>query len=134
MRMVIVRGNGAGELPETAAVCHDVRNPEQRNEVLVRKGSLVSDSQIAALLSRGIGELHLAVAACDDVGEDEAAQQLARAAAGDNVACAAAHFGQVSFTSSARGLLRVDANRLDRINTLEGVLVLTGEADRPVEV
>src|SRR6266851_5758431 len=134
MRMVIVSADAPADLPVQAIVCHDVRNPRQRSEVLVRKGSLLAANDIAPLLARGVTELHLAVPAPNDVAEDEAAQRLAAAIAGPAVEPGEARFGQVTFTSALRGVIRVDASSLDEVNAHDDVLLLTAEADRPVDV
>ena len=60
-------------IPAQGMVCHDVRNPRQRTEVLVRKGTLLGAAEVAALLGSGVSELHLAVPEPGDVGEDDAA-------------------------------------------------------------
>jgi molybdenum cofactor cytidylyltransferase len=135
MRMVVVAArNSAADVPIAAIVCHDVRNPEQRSEVLVRKGTSLTAQQIGPLLARGVGELHLAVPEPDDVGEDRAAERLAAAVAGLGVHFAHAHFGQVSFTSGARGVVRIDPARLNLVNAQDDVLLLTAEPDRVVDV
>jgi molybdenum cofactor cytidylyltransferase len=119
--------------PEEAIVCHDVRNPAQRNEVLVRKGARVDARTVEGLLAQGVDEVHLAIAEPGDLAEDAAASRLVAAIAGPGVAPSAAHFGQASLVARARGMFRVHRSRLARINTIEGVLALTAEADRPVE-
>ena len=43
------------------------------------------------------------------------------------------HFGQTNLVSAARGMLRIDARRLDRDNAQDGVLALTAESDRPID-
>ena len=118
---------------EAGIVCHDVRNPLQRNEVFVRKGSPLTSDEVRALLERGVTELHLAVPDPEDIAEDEAAQRLGAALAGPGVALDAPHFGQVSLRAASRGMLRVDRAALERVNTCDGVLLLTAEPDRPVE-
>jgi hypothetical protein len=123
----------SAELPAAAIVCHDVRNPAQRSDVLVRKGSSVTATELTELLGRGVPELHLALPDADDLGENTAALGIARSVAGSGVSVGEANFGQTNLVSSVRGMLRVDAARLDRINGLDGVLVLSAEADRPVE-
>jgi molybdenum cofactor cytidylyltransferase len=135
MRMVIVSptGESGADVPAHAIVCHDVRNPAQRSEVLVRKGTQLSAAEIGPLLASGAADLHLAVAESDDVGEDDAAQRLAAAVAGPGVTLGQAHFGQVSFSSAVRGLLRIHANRMDQVNALDDVLLLTADTDRPVD-
>jgi len=131
MRMLDVRA--ASELPDEAIVCHDVRNPAQRNEVLVRKGSRLDAAGAASLLARGVQELHLAVPEPGDLDEDAAATRLGRALAGEGICVSQAHYGQVGLSVQTRGMLRVDRSGLERVNALDGVLVLTAEADRPVE-
>jgi len=123
----------AADVPSEAVVCHDIRNPLQRSEILVRKGTSVRADDIRGLLSRGAAEIHVALPQTGDVGEDEAATRMAVAIAGAGVNAAQAHFSQASLVSGQRGMLRVDAADVERLNALEGVIVLTAEADRPVE-
>lgn len=116
-------------IPAEGMVSHDVRNPLQRSEVLVRKGSLIGAAEVEALLERGIVELHLAVPAPDDVGEDEAAVRLAAAISGDGVSAGAAHFGQVTLSSNVRGLVHIRPEVLEQVNARAGVLVMTSLSD-----
>ncbi|HEY1291619.1 MAG TPA: hypothetical protein VGJ60_00885 [Chloroflexota bacterium] len=123
----------ATDVPSEAIVCHDIRNPLQRSEVLVRKGTSLHADDIRALLRNGAAEIHLALPQPGDVGEDEAATRMAQAIAGPGVSGAQAHFSQASLVSTQRGMLRIDATSIEHLNVLEGVVVLTAEADRPVE-
>jgi molybdenum cofactor cytidylyltransferase len=120
-------------VPARGIICHDVRNPAQRSEVLVRKGSELAAFEIDALLERGIQEIHLSVPDAGDVDEDAAAQRLARAIAGARVTLSEPHFGQTNLVSAERGMLRIDAKRLDSVNAHAGVLALTAEPDRPID-
>jgi len=120
-------------VPAQAVVCHDVRDPKQRSEVLVRKGRLLAATEVLDLLRRSVGELHLAVPEPGDMAEDEAVQRLGRAVAGPGVRVEPAQFGQVTLTCDARGMLRLYAARLDGVNEQDGVLLLTAEAGRPVD-
>src|SRR5579871_3237087 len=134
MRMLSLSPSvSVADVPAHAIVCHDVRNSEQRSEVLARKGSSLSADELRGLLGRGVVEIHLALPESDDVDEDQAATRMATAVAGPGVRVEAAHFGQSSLISDERGMLRVAGACLDRINALEGVLLLTGEANRPVD-
>jgi molybdenum cofactor cytidylyltransferase len=132
MQMLSITPESA-ELPAAAIVCHDVRNPAQRSDVLVRKGSSVTATKLTELFGRGVQELHLAVPEADDISENLAALGIARAVAGSGVIVGEANFGQTNLVSGVRGMFRVDAARLDQVNALDGVLVLSAEADRPVE-
>jgi molybdenum cofactor cytidylyltransferase len=135
MRLVTLEPSAAeSSIPLRAIVSHDVRDPQQRNEVLTHKGSQLAASEVLSLLRRGIANLHLAVPEPGDLPEDEAAFRLAAAVSGPGVAFDQAHFGQVTLTSNRRGFLRVDAARLEQVNEQDGVLVMTAEPERPVEV
>lgn len=135
MRMICMRSSDpSADLPPTAIVCHDVRNPAEHSEILARKGSSLAADAIRGLLGvPGIDELHLALADPNDMDENAAATRLAAAVGGRNVTAGAARHGQTNLVSRDRGMLRVDATRLDRVNAHDGVLVLTAEADRSVD-
>jgi molybdenum cofactor cytidylyltransferase len=120
-------------VPAQGVACHDVRDPKQRGDVLVRKGRLLSAAEIMDLLRRDVDEFHLAVAEPGDLPEDEAVQRLGAAVAGPGVRVEAAQFGQVTLTCDARGMLRLDPATLERVNEQDGVLVLTALAERPVD-
>jgi molybdenum cofactor cytidylyltransferase len=70
----------------------------------------------------------------DDLDEDAAATRIAAAVAGPNVDIMAPHQGMVVLRSAARGLFRVDAEALARINAYPGVLAFTATDERPVDV
>ncbi len=134
MRMLSLSPNAAmADVPSQAIVCHDVRNPQQRSEILARKGTTVSADDLRQLLGRGVLEIHLALPEPGDISEDQAANRMATAIAGRGVMVEEAHFGQSSLVSVERGMLRVAGGCLDRVNALEGVLLLTGETDRAVD-
>jgi molybdenum cofactor cytidylyltransferase len=120
-------------VPTQGVVCHDVRNPGQRSEVLVRKGRLLAAAEVIDLLRRDVAELHLAVAEPGDLPENEAVVRLGTAVAGPGVTVEAAEYGQLTLSCEYRGMLRLNAARLDRVNEQDGVLLLTAEAERPVE-
>jgi len=120
-------------VPSQGVACHDVRDPQQRSEILARKGRRLSAAEVMDLLRRNVAELHLAVPDPGDLPEDEAVQRLGAAVAGPGVKVEPSQFGQLTLRCDARGMLRLDATRLERVNELAGVLVLTAEAERPVE-
>src|SRR5579859_2619387 len=120
-------------IPDQGVVCHDVRDPNQRSEVLVRKGHLLGAADVLDLLRRNVPELHLAVPEPGDLPEDEAVQRLGAAVAGPGVKVGPAQYGQLTLACDERGMLRLHAATLERVNEQDGVLLLTAEADRPIE-
>jgi hypothetical protein len=120
-------------VPAEGVACHDVRDPAQRSEILVRKGRLLAAADVLELLRRNVPELHLAVGEPGDLREDEAVERLGMAIAGPGVKVGPAQFGQLTLTCTGRGMLRLNAAALDRVNEQDGVLVMTAEADRPID-
>jgi molybdenum cofactor cytidylyltransferase len=132
MRVIEVQP-GEADLPQESLICHDVRNPARRSEVLVRKGTRLTADEVGGLLERSAAPVHLAVPDVGDVDEDVAAARLAVAVAGSGVRVGSSRFGQVSLTSKWRGLLRIHRDRLDEANRQPGVLIATSPADWPAD-
>jgi molybdenum cofactor cytidylyltransferase len=134
MRLVTLQPEtDEASVPARAVVSHDVRDPQRRNDVLAHKGSELAAAEVLTLLRRARTPLHLAVPETGDLAEDEAAERLAAAVAGAGVSFGQSRFGQVTLTGDRRGLLRVDAAGLERVNDQDGVLLMTADTDRPVE-
>jgi hypothetical protein len=135
MRLVRVETESTlSDLPDSVVVCHDVRNPASRSEVLARKGTPVQREMLRGLLAAGVREIHVAVPEDGDLSEDAAAERLSAVVVGDGVQSGQARFGETALTATIRGMLRVHASTLHAVNAQQGVLVLTVEPDRPVEV
>jgi hypothetical protein len=128
MRVIEVQP-GQEVLPQESLICHDVRDPGKRSDVLVRKGTRLGAEDVARILERGAATVHLAIPQPGDLDEDAAAARLGAAVAGVGVRVGRSRFGQVSLTSEARGLLRVCRDRLDQANRQPGVLIATSPAD-----
>src|SRR5689334_20034664 len=134
MRLIRVDAESAlTDLPDSVVVCHDLRNPASRSEVLARKGTPVEREMLRNLLAAGVREIHIAVPDDGDVGEDAAAEHLAPLVVGSGVQSGQARFGETALISTIRGRLRVHPSTLDAVNRQEGVLVLTVEPDRAAE-
>jgi hypothetical protein len=115
-------------------VSHDVRHPQRRQDVLVRKGSTLTRADLQQLVDIGSERLHILVPEPGDVAEDAAAARLGRAVAGPGVRVDTAHYGQVALRAGRRGLLEINPRSLERVNEHEGVLVFTVDGARAVEV
>ncbi|MBV9543563.1 MAG: hypothetical protein JOY61_04230 [Chloroflexi bacterium] len=123
----------SSHIPPRSVIAHDARDPREASRVLARKGNLLSSAEVSDLFARGVQDLHLLVPDEGDLTEDEAATRLAEIVAGPGVTCSETHYGQVNFTSSRRGLFRIDDRAVDDINGQQGVLLFTAEPDRPVD-
>ncbi|MBS0644870.1 MAG: molybdopterin-binding/glycosyltransferase family 2 protein [Acetobacteraceae bacterium] len=93
-------------------------------ERMIRKGSLLDDEAIAALRSAGQNEVICARLDPGDVPEDIAADRLATPLVAPLIARSRAATGRVNLVAEVPGLLRVDAARVDRLNTIDESITL----------
>jgi molybdenum cofactor cytidylyltransferase len=123
-----------GEVPldeaEGAILAHAVRV----NDVTLKKGDVITPARRLILAEGGVTSIVGARLEEGDVGENEAARELAKRLAGANVRSAAAFTGRVNLFAEAAGLVVVDAAAIDRINAIdESITVATLPNYRPVE-
>ena len=112
-----------------AIAAHSVRAGNK----VVRKGTVVSEADVAALRAAGVAEIVAARLEAGDVAEDEAAEALAKAVAGKGVAVEAAFTGRSNLHAESAGVLLVDREGVERLNRVdEAVTFATLSAYRPV--
>ena len=109
---------------------HNVAGPDGRR--LLRKGRPLSAGDVEALRALGRDVVYVAEPEPGDVGENEAAQRVARAAAGASIAPGAAAAGRVNLFAAKAGVLRVQTARALRINLSEGISLATLPPHAPV--
>src|SRR4051794_33295818 len=97
----------------------------------IRKGHRVraDDLSLLADLDRPI---HAVILETGDVHEDDAGGRLASAVAGPGLAIRGPSFSRYNLIANTKGLLRVDADALLRLNRLSGVAIFTLEDRIPV--
>lgn len=107
---------------EGAILAHSIPTPKGT----LKKGRALSADDIARLAAAGHTEVVAARLEPGDVGEDEAAARVARAAAGAGTHAAAPFTGRANLFAAMPGLAVIDAAALARINALdEGLTVAT---------
>jgi molybdenum cofactor cytidylyltransferase len=92
---------------------------------VLRKGKRLTPADVATLQSIGYRTVYVAELDVDDVGEDQAARAVAVAVIGQNVQPSFAGGGRMNVVASVRGVVRVDADCLGRMNEIEGITVAT---------
>jgi molybdenum cofactor cytidylyltransferase len=103
-------------------------------KTVFKKGRILSAADGAALAAAGYATVTVARLEPGDVGENEAAAELAQAVAGDGVSAAAAFTGRVNLFAKAHGLVVFDRRRIDRFNLVdESVTLATLEPFAAVE-
>ncbi|HXY30242.1 MAG TPA: hypothetical protein VEI06_05995 [Gemmatimonadaceae bacterium] len=124
--MKVLRIRRADATPDRVAghlVAHELRDAS--GATVFAKGSLVAESRMGELMALGWDELHLIAPDADEMHEEEAGQRIALAAAGEGIHVGAMSGGHWPLTATHRGILRADAERLEAINSVEGVCVYT---------
>jgi molybdenum cofactor cytidylyltransferase len=89
-----------------------------------KKGRLLSTADVAALRAAGRTRVFAAHLAADDIGEDAAAAQLARALAGAGIRVAAAFTGRCNLYAAAAGVLRIDRAAVEAVNAVDECLTV----------
>ena len=100
----------------------------------LKKGRVLTAADIAAL--RGAGYETVTVARLDpnDVGEDAAAETLARSAGGDGVSLGTAATGRCNIYAARRGIAVIERDRIDACNRIdEAITIATVAPFAPVE-
>jgi molybdenum cofactor cytidylyltransferase len=91
---------------------------------VIKKGSVLDAAAIEALRAAEYTEIIAARLGDDDVPEDTAATEVARAVAGPFVRLAEASTGRCNLHAEAAGLLRVDRAAVDRLNLVDESVTL----------
>ncbi len=102
---------------------HNVSNPEGKR--VLRKGNQLTGDDIRLLAELGRAVVYVADLEPGDVGEDSAAERIARAVCGAGVQTTRPNVGRVNLIAQEWSVLRVDATRLARINECEGISLAT---------
>jgi molybdenum cofactor cytidylyltransferase len=104
-------------------LAHNISDDTGRR--VLRKGRTVDAAAIDLLTRLGYERVYVAELEDGDVGEDEAAERIARVVSGPCVEASPAHTGRVNLTAAALGVVRVDVAGLERLNEIAGVTVAT---------
>jgi molybdenum cofactor cytidylyltransferase len=122
-----------GEVAVTAAEGRILAHGLRLADGTLKKGRVLDRADVARLRAAGVERVVAATLEAGDVPEDAAAERLAGALAGAGVRVAAPFTGRCNLFSEARGLLTVDAARIDAVNRVhESLTVAT--LDAPVAV
>jgi len=119
-----------------SVLCHDVTRivPGRSKGPAFRKGHIIRAEDVPELLA--IGKEHIYVWALEpgSIHEDEAAERIARAAAGPGVRFTSPVEGKVNLVAAHAGLLKVHREGLLRLNSIEDVVFGTLHSNQLVGV
>src|SRR5229473_1309000 len=113
-----------GDVPVAEAAGAILAHSLRLGTAVLKKGRVLSPTDIALIAAAGLN--HIVAARLDpgDIREDDAANRIAAAAAGANIATAPAFTGRANLFAGARGVLVVDRERLDRLNSVDEAVTL----------
>jgi molybdenum cofactor cytidylyltransferase len=101
-------------------VVHSIR----QGGLILKKGSVVDDADVAALKAAGVTAITVARIEPGDVTEDEAAGQLAAAIAGGGVHVDRAFTGRANLFAGTGGVVVVNRAGIDRFNEVDADITL----------
>ncbi|WP_018123341.1 molybdopterin-binding protein [Desulfovibrio oxyclinae] len=107
-------------------LCHDMTRivPGESKGPAFKKGHVVCEDDISTLLEIGKEQIYVLELANGRIHENEAAARIARAAVGPGITLSDISEGRINFLA-APGLLDVNVEALNRINSIEEVVLAT---------
>jgi molybdenum cofactor cytidylyltransferase len=122
-----------GPVPPEQAIGATAVHTIRKGELVLKKGTVIDASHVAALKAAGIADVVVARLDPSDVSEDDAAAAIAEAIAGEGVRADKAFTGRCNLFADAAGMLIVDRAPIDAMNRIdEAVTVATLPAYKPV--
>ena len=108
-------------------LAHDLTQiiPGQFKGRLFKKGHIIREEDIPALLSIGKRHIYALIPEEGEVHEDDAAQAMARLLADPSLAPVGPHEGKVTLKAAWNGLLTIDADRLKSVNRIGELAIVT---------
>jgi len=113
-----------GEVPLAEATGAILAHSLKLGTAVLKKGRVLSPADIALIATSGLDHIVAAQFDPGDIREDAAATRIAAAAAGDGITTATAFTGRANLFADMRGLLVVDRDRLDRLNSVDEAVTL----------
>ena len=115
-------------------LAHDITEivPGKHKGPAFRGGHIVRKEDISKLLDVGKRNLYVMELDRDELHEEDAAQRLAKAAAGPNLKLVGPSEGRVNLVAEISGLLKIDSDLLYRLNSLGNLIMATLLSDRYV--
>jgi hypothetical protein len=116
------------------ALAHDITEivPGKHKGPAFRRGHIVRKEDISKLLDVGKRNLYIMELDKDELHEEDAAQRLAKAAAGPNLKLVGPSEGRVNLVAEISGLLKIDSDLLYSLNSLGNLMMATLLSDRYV--
>ncbi|HVS06806.1 MAG TPA: hypothetical protein VHK65_11675 [Candidatus Dormibacteraeota bacterium] len=110
---------------EGAVLAQTLLVPDDHHRVLLLKGRILTTADWPVVASARVDELHVVRIEKGDIHEDEAARRLAKLVAGPGVIVHGPVESQVRLSAEVNGIFKVDAERLQALNSIQDVSIFT---------
>ncbi|MHC1713087.1 MAG: molybdopterin-binding protein [Solidesulfovibrio sp.] len=122
------------EQAQGMVLCHDITRivPGESKGPAFRKGHIIAADDIPALLRLGKEHIYVWDLAEGLIHEDDAASRIAVAIAGPGVTLTQSCEGRINLLADRRGLLKINVEALERLNSIEEVTIATIHGDAVV--
>lgn len=116
-------------------ICHDITKIEKGvfKGAIFKRGHRIRAEDVETLLDIGKNHIFALDLDSDELHEDDAGLRLARALAGPGLSVGGPSEGRVDLAAQHQGLLKVDSNRLLKINSIPDVVAATLHNNTPLE-
>lgn len=115
-------------------LCHDITQiiPGKVKDAVFRKGHIVREEDIPVLLSVGKENLYVWEEMEGMLHENEAADILCQVCKGNYMTSSEAKEGKIELTAQKEGLLKVDTEKLNRVNGMGQIVIASRHGNFPV--
>ena len=116
-------------------LCHDLTQiiPNEYKGARFRKGHIVTEEDIPVLLSMGKENLYIFELDEGMVHENDAAEVLCRICRGENMNRSEVKEGKIELTAACDGVFLLDVERLNRINSIDEIMIATRKGGTAVK-
>ena len=116
-------------------LCHDMTRiiPGEYKGARFKKGHIVTEEDIPVLLSMGKENLYIFEKDENTLHEDEAAEILCEICKGENISRGKVSEGKIELFSDIDGLFTVDREKLNKINSVDEIMIATRKGDTAVK-
>lgn len=117
-------------------LAHDLTRivPGEFKGRLFSRGHVISESDIEKLLAIGKEHIYALTLEPGELHEDDAARRMAGAIRHDSLTFTEPHEGKITVKSAMKGLLRIDVERLHRVNRIDDLALVTKRTWTAVEM
>ena len=118
-----------GPVPLNEAVGGIAAHSHRGPGFAIKKGARLTSHDVEALQKAGMTEVTVARSGARDIAEDQAARAMAEAACGSGLHVDGAFTGRCNLRADASGILRVDAEAINRANAIDEALTIATPPD-----